>query len=238
MNERSEVQPASVAATGRVWRVAYPPDPWAWVPWEYAPFHGRFDDARGQFRVLYAGTDRLACYLEVTAQFRPDLTVLAELDAVLGDPQDDGYPEPPHGLLPVEWLAARTLGSATISGTYVQIAAKESLAWLRPRMASRLVHFNVPDLDGAAIRSTVPRRLTQEISTLLYATQTAGGGHPDGVRFESRHGEGLTLYAIYERPSAGDTHRSRLLAATTNQALAVTDPELAEAARLHGLTIG
>lgn len=30
-------------------------------------------------------TTRLACYLEVTAQFRPDLTVLADLDAVLGD---------------------------------------------------------------------------------------------------------------------------------------------------------
>ena len=107
-----------------------------------------------------------------------------------------------------------------------------------PRMASRLVHFNVPDLDGAAIRSTVPRRLTQEISTLLYATQSASEGRPDGVRFESRHGEGLTLYAIYERPSAGDTHRSRLLTATTNQALSESDPELAEAVRVHGLTMG
>jgi hypothetical protein len=105
-------------------------------------------------------------------------------------------------------------------------------------MASRLLHFNVPDLDGAALRSTVPRRLTQEISTLLCATQSAGGGIPDGVRFESRHGEGLILYAIYERPSAGDTHRSRLLTATTNQAIEVTDPEVGEAACAHGLTSG
>jgi len=105
-------------------------------------------------------------------------------------------------------------------------------------MASRLVHFHVPDLDGAAIRSTVPRRLTQEISSLLYAAHLSGDARPDGVRFESRHGEGLSLYAIYERPSAGDTHRSRLPTETTNRALARTDPDLAQAAQVHGLTIG
>jgi hypothetical protein len=96
-------------------------------------------------------------------------------------------------------------------------------------MASRLVHFNVRDLDGAAIRSTVPRRLTQEISTLLYTTVSAAGSGPDGVRFESRHGEGLTLYAIYERPSAGDTHRSRLCTATTDHLLEAGDPDLVAA---------
>ena len=81
--------PACVRADGMVWRVAYRPDPWTWVPWQYGPFTGRFDDAQGQFRVLYTGSTRLACYLEVIAQFRPDPLLLAEMEAITGDPQDD-----------------------------------------------------------------------------------------------------------------------------------------------------
>ena len=49
----------------------------------------------------------------------------------------------------------------------------------------------------STVRSTVPRALTQEMSNVLYATTLAGGLHPDGIRFESRHGNDLVLHAIY-----------------------------------------
>lgn len=100
-----------------MWRVAHPPEPWAWVPWQDGPFEGRWDDANGQFRVLYAGRCKLACFLEVTAQFRPDLPLVAEMNAITGDPQDDAYPEPVVGVIPVEWITGRCLGSATVTGS-------------------------------------------------------------------------------------------------------------------------
>ncbi len=43
---------------GNLYRVARAPDAWAWPPWEYAgedgTFGNRYDDPRGEYRVLYA----------------------------------------------------------------------------------------------------------------------------------------------------------------------------------------
>jgi len=229
--------PATSTASGTVWRVAYKPDPWAWVPWEYAPFNGRFDDARGQFRVLYAGTTRLACFLEVTAQFRPDPVVAAELNVIVGNAEDAPYPVPAIGIVPADWRARRTLGEAQIAGVYLEIGAKESLGWLRWRLASRLIHYGLPDIDGATIRSTVPRAVTQEMSSVVYATTITGGLLPAGIRFESRHGNDVVLHAIYERPSAGDAASSRLLTGRSDQDINPADPELLAAAHIHGLVL-
>jgi RES domain len=148
----------------------------AWVPWQYGPFEGRWDDANGQFRVLYAGRSKLACYLEVTAQFRPDLQLLADMAAIAGDPRDDDYPETVTGAIPREWIAS-----------------------------------------------------------LLYAT-TIGRTEPDGVLFESRHGAGLQLYAIFERVADGDSATSPLLRNPATAALDAQDPDLLQAAEIHRLT--
>ena len=43
-------------ADGLVYRVGYSPDPWAWVPWEYSPFTGRWDDPEALFRTIYAAS--------------------------------------------------------------------------------------------------------------------------------------------------------------------------------------
>lgn len=207
------------------------------MPWEFAPFNGRFDDANGQFRVLYVGATRLACFLEVTAQFRPDPGVAAELDAIVGDAEDADYPVIVIGVIPSDWRARRLVGQAQIAGRYVDIGAKESLSWLRGRFASRLIHYRVPDIDGGAIRSTVPRSLTQEMSSVIYATTLADGPLPDGIRFESRHGNDLILHAVYERPSEGDGETSRLLTDRVERAIDPAGSELLEAARIHGLVL-
>lgn len=195
------------------------------------------DDARGQFRALYVGATRLACYLEVTAQFRPDPGVTSDLDAILGDAEDDIYPATAVGIIPSDWRERRVVGAAEIAGSYVDIGSKESLSWLRSRLASRLIHYGVPDMDGATIRSTVPRALTQEMSSLIYATAVGHGSQPDGIRFESSHGNGLILPAIFERPVAGDAESSRLLTARSEVEIDPSDPELLEAAYMHGLTL-
>ena len=57
------------------------PDPWEWPNWTQAredgTFGNRYDDPDGQYRVLYASTERRTAFRECLAQFRPDLAVLA-----------------------------------------------------------------------------------------------------------------------------------------------------------------
>lgn len=47
---------------GLVFRVGYSPDPWAWVPREYSPFTGRWDDPEALFRTIYAASSAEACF--------------------------------------------------------------------------------------------------------------------------------------------------------------------------------
>jgi hypothetical protein len=94
--------------------------------------------------------------------------------------------------------------------------------------------LGLPDLDGAAIRLAEPRRLTQHLAGWLYQ-QTGPDGSPlAGVRFVSRHGDELALWAVFER--AGDPPRSAQLHESTSGPLDPYDPELTQALRLHRLT--
>jgi hypothetical protein len=68
----------SVTLPAQLWRIGRYPDPFAWVPWEYTG-RGRFDDPLSQFRVLYTAEQRLACFVETLAPYRPDLDWLAEV---------------------------------------------------------------------------------------------------------------------------------------------------------------
>ena len=65
----------------RVYRIARTPDPWAWPDWAYAhddhTFGNRFDDPLGEYRVLYATTQREATFRETLARYRPDPDILA-----------------------------------------------------------------------------------------------------------------------------------------------------------------
>lgn len=85
--------------TGIVYRIGYQPDPFAWTPWQYASggrFESRWDDRDRRFRTLYVADRLLGCLLEVLADFRPDLTVLAGLNDIDGD-DDDQYPTAAQG---------------------------------------------------------------------------------------------------------------------------------------------
>jgi len=59
---------------GVLYRLGRQPDPWAWPDWTYAgelgTFDNRYDDPRGEYRVLYASSERLARFLETLARFR------------------------------------------------------------------------------------------------------------------------------------------------------------------------
>jgi hypothetical protein len=91
-------------AAGRVWRVGFRPEPWAWSGWEWATdgrFPGRWDDLHGNFRTIYAGSSLLACLLEVLAHFRKDARLSIELDEIVEDDEDGAcIPPSPRGRSP------------------------------------------------------------------------------------------------------------------------------------------
>ena len=71
---------------GPVFRLGRRPDAWQPPDWLLAQsdgtFGNRFDDPDAYYRVLYASSHRLACFVETLARFRPDLSLLAELSAL------------------------------------------------------------------------------------------------------------------------------------------------------------
>jgi len=183
----------------RLFRVGRAPDPWAWPPWEFAgqdgTFGNRWDDRQGNYRVLYASSRLEGCFLETLSRFRPDPHVLAELAAIKGPEATS-----PPGVLPRSWLEARVIGEASVFGTFANVGSAASLAYLHKRLASRLVHYGIGELDGAAIRRTAPRAFTQEISSHIYARADARG-RPlfSGIAYLSRFGDDYQNWAIFER---------------------------------------
>ena len=61
--------------TEPIYRLGRRPDAWQPPEWFLAhsdgTFGNRFDDPEGYYRVLYASSQRLACFVETLARFRP-----------------------------------------------------------------------------------------------------------------------------------------------------------------------
>jgi hypothetical protein len=78
----------STAAPGVIYRLGRKPDPWAPPDWASAgsdgTFGNRFDDPNATYRVLYASSQRLGCFVETLARFRIDPTLRAELAQIEG----------------------------------------------------------------------------------------------------------------------------------------------------------
>src|SRR5271157_2833424 len=89
-----------------IYRVGRQPDAWRPPDWSRASadgtFGNRFDDPESYYRVLYASSQEVSCFIETLARYRPDLTLLAELEAIEGD--NDFFP---LGTVPAEWCANR-----------------------------------------------------------------------------------------------------------------------------------
>lgn len=203
------------------------------VPWQYAPFGGRWDDPSGLYRVLYAGASRFACFVEALAGFRPDPRILALYSDLEPCGADDGFDALPPGLVPAQWFEDRVIGSARGRGRMLTVGEPEALAWLRPRIAGLLIEHRMPDLDGAVIRSA-DREFTQALSQWLYSVAD-DAGPLDGIEFESRHGNRLILWALFER--AADGTSSHLLTERSVQPIDGADPDLERALSLHGLCV-
>jgi len=223
-----------MAPGARLYRVGRAPDPWAWPDWSNAApdgtFGNRYDDPRSAYRVLYAASDRLGAFVEVLARFRPDPHVVAALEEIEGE---EGRALAP-GQLDVSWLYRRRLGEASIQGRFADVGHSESLAQIRRDLASRVVHYQLPDLDGSVIRLSAPRRFTQEISRYVYEQTTESGRRAfDGISYLSRLGDEFRNWAIFE-PATEEAART-VARDPVVQEIRADDPDLRRALEIHGI---
>lgn len=180
-----------VSTTEPIFRVAYKPDPWCPPDWSFAgqdrKLLNRFDDSEGYFRVLYAASTRLCCFVETLARYRK-APADPEFDAIASDP-DHIAP----GTIPASWLTTRCIGRAMIrSARIADVYHSQSVSYLRSRFEAKLVQAEgAADFDMAVLMSQ-RRWLTQEIATLVYTL-----GY-NGIAYKSRHGTDLQNWAIFE----------------------------------------
>lgn len=221
---------AEVSPPEPLYRLGRAPDPWAWPDWRYSQpdgtFGSRFDDPEGRYRVLYACSIRVATFVEMLTQFRPDPAVVAGLAEIDGD--EDALPP---GTVPRSWLERRCVGAAAVRGRFVDIGHSRSLATLNRALGRLAVEHGLRELDAAAIRLSAPRSLTQRISRWIYKrTAPDGTRRYAGIRYPSRLGDDLENWAIFEPAD--------LTPQPAPNPITADDPDLQAAVELHGLRIG
>lgn len=215
---------ASSIPSGTLYRIGRAPDAWAWPDWAFAgedgTFGNRYDDPEGDYRVLYASSQRVGAFVEVLARYRTDPALVAEYAEIAVDDGDE-YPTIPPGLVPADWPAQRCIGTATHPGPFADVGHSDSLAHLRVTLAPRLLHYGLDDLEAGDLRRRAPRAFTQEISRYVFERGVdAGGERFAGIRYLSRLGDEFENWAIFEGSEPADT---------TGEPIATDDEDLAAA---------
>jgi hypothetical protein len=204
---------------GLIYRLGRKPDPWAMPDWASAgpdgTFGNRFDDPDATYRVLYASSQRLGCFLETLARFRVDPKLLTELAEIAGE--DDYWP---LGEVPLEWAGKRVMGAATANGDYADICSSEWISKLRKLLAIHLEKFGLDDFDASVLQQTAPRILTQFVSRIVFYDDFAG------IYYRSKYGHDIENWALFEPFQ---------IEAKGLQTIQPEDPDLQQALLLHGL---
>jgi len=207
-----------------LYRVARGPDPLRWPDTSTVGAH-RFDDPvrPSRFRTLYVSSSRLACFLETLAWIRHQPASVVAWRAVAGP---DG-PLPPEEV-PTDWQQQRLVGKIRVvtRARLLDIRTLPTCAFLRRELVTTLHTLNVPDLDPSTVRG-LNRALTQAIAGWAFEQ-----GY-QGVAYRSRFDDGLTytfdcwaLFDIVDIEQAGP-----------HGVIARDDPDLHDAAALHGLRL-
>lgn len=223
--------------TGQLHRIGRDDDAWAWPDWLFAgddgTFGNRWDDPLGKYRVLYACSQRLGAFVETLARFRPDPHVAAGLEAIVDDEPDEDVLLP--GQVHASWVWARRIGTATVEGSYAEVGAAEWLGHLNAAMAARLIHYEVNELDGADLRRSAPRRLTQEISRYVFEQVSEIDEQAfDGICYLSRLGDDFTNWAIFEPDDASNW---KLIADAACERFDTDDQDLCQSLKVLKLTL-
>jgi len=208
-------------ASGVIYRLGRKPDPWSAPDWASAgpdgTFGNRFDDPEAIYRVLYASSQRLGCFLETLARFRVDPKLLAELGQIEGE---DDYC--PLGEVPVEWAEKRIMGLATTESEYADVCSSEWISHLRKLLAVHLQKFGLDEFDASVLQQTAPRILTQFVSRIVFNEGLAG------IYYRSKYGHDIENWALFE-PFQIKVQKPELIR--------LDDRDLQRALRLHSLKL-
>jgi hypothetical protein len=215
--------------SGPLFRVGRDRDAWAVPDWAYAKedgtFGNRFDDPTGVYRVLYASSQRLGCFIETLARFHVDVSFVADL-ALMENGEDDFTA---FGTVRRAWLKGRCIGTANVGGEYADIYALEWVSHLRVALAGIALKLGMEDIDLSSLERAEPRLLTQRAGRIAFELGFAG------VFYHSRYGHSIENWAIFEdwtMPNRFPIHQ------LTSRKVAEDDPDLLEALRILGLVIG
>lgn len=173
--------------------------------------------------------------MEVLAHFRPDPGLVAEMAAIDVDQSSHLHHQTlPAGEIDLTWVDLRVVSSARMDGAFCDVTAAATIAALRPFFLQEAHHLGLPDFDAAALKLATPRQLTQKVASFVYKIVSPTEGRPfAGIRFASRHGDEIPMWALFERD--GDVPVSERLTILTEEAPFPGDPELRAAMQLHGL---
>ena len=160
--------------SGPLFRVGRDRDAWAVPDWAYAKedgtFGNRFDDPMAVYRVLYASSQRLGCFIETLARFRVDVSFVADL-ALMENGEDDFAA---FGAVRRAWLKGRCIGSANVEGSYADIYAVGWVSHLRAALAGTAVKLGMEDIDLSSLERAEPRLLTQRAGRIAFELGYAG----------------------------------------------------------------
>ncbi len=214
---------------GPLFRLGRDRDAWAVPDWAYAKedgtFGNRFDDPMGVYRVLYASSQRLGCFIETLARFRVDVSFVADL-ALMENGEDDFTA---FGTVRRAWIKGRCIGTANVEGEYADLYALGWVSHLRTAPAGIAVKLGMKDFDLSSLEPAEPRVLTQQAGRIAFELGYAG------VFYHSRYGHSIENWAIFEdwtMPDRFPIHQPN------SRKVAEDDPDLLEALRILGLVIG
>jgi len=215
--------------SGPLFRVGRDRDAWAVPDWAYAKedrtFGNRFDDPAGVYRVLYASSQRLGCFIETLARFRVDVSFVADL-ALMENGEDDLTA---FGTVRRAWIKGRCIGTANVEGEYADIYALGWVSHLRTALAGVAVKLGMKEFDLSSLEPAEPRVLTQQAGRIAFELGYAG------VFYHSRYGHSIENWAIFEDWTMPDRFPIRQ---PKSQKVAENDHDLLEALRILGLVIG
>lgn len=194
-----------------LWRIARAPDPLSVGPLPTPddladPRLGtRFASARGDYGVLYFGTDLECCFGETLAHFRPDPEVLAAIGSDWASAQSR-FME--MGAVPADWRQRRLAVRVVVpqSARFVDVEDLKTRQSLRSHLAKVLVAYGFPDLDVSTIRGP-DRRVTRLVSQALHDFAVAQMAPIAGVRYDSRIRTGWEAWAVFDHVPIAELER-------------------------------
>ena len=154
--------------SGPLFRVGRDDDTWAVPDWAYAKedgtFGNRFDDPMGVYRVFYASSQRLRCFIETLARFRVDVSFVADL-ALMENGEEDFTA---FGTVRRAWIKGRCIGTANVEGEYADLYALGWVSHLRTALAGIAVKLGMKDFDLSSLEPAEPRVSTQQAGRIAF----------------------------------------------------------------------